>query len=178
MKVKVGVIRVTGFRSRKSVLMENLGLVVVSRTLQVGASTHYLRSVSETLLCCKSSSFSSKSSWCSSESTLPPTEPSLSLCNRPSLLALLSPSLLPPPASSSSSTSPKCSSPSREWLLDRNGLRVETEAREQHMQSRKKNQTEHEYCQQREKERQTWRGGAAMVTDRLIRIKKNWNGHL
>ena len=98
----------------------------------------YLRSVSEILLWCKSSSFSTKSSWCSlSVSTLPP-DPFLPSCNLSSLLALLLSSPPPPTTSSSSRTSPNCSSPSRDWLLDRNWLRTETEAREQHMQSRKK----------------------------------------
>lgn len=98
----------------------------------------YLRSVSEILRCCKSSSFSTRSSWCSWSVSSLPTDPFLSPCNRPSWLALLPSSPPPPPTSSSSTTSPKCSSPSWDWLLDRNGLRPEIESREQHMQSRKK----------------------------------------
>lgn len=89
----------------------------------------YLRSVSEILLWCKSSSFSTKSSCCSlSVSTFPP-DPFLPPCDLPSLLALLPSPPPPPPTSSSSSTSPNCSSPSRDWLLDRNWLKMETEGK-------------------------------------------------
>lgn len=100
----------------------------------------YLRSVSEILLWCKSSSPSNNSSRRSVSASSLPAEPSPPPCDCSSLLALL-PAAPPPPAptSSSSATSPSCSSPSRDWLRDRNGLRSETEAREQHMQSRKKN---------------------------------------
>lgn len=132
----------------------------------------YLRSVSEILLWSKSSSLSTKSTWCSlSESTFPP-DPFLSPWHLPSLLPLLPPSI-PSSPPSSSCTSPNCSSSSRDWLLERNWLKMEIEAKTAAHAKQKEKQTKHETCQQEKaKQRQNREHSAAKIKSLWKQI---WN---